>query len=295
MNKELLEEIQQLQANCANKAKKPIKEILKTYKQALDDLQKEIIAIAYKYEVDGVLNISSKQRYNVLKSLEKQLIEQSNQLGSMNVDMATELLTDVYSESYYRTAFIIDKGITANIDFSILRPEMIKAAINTPLDKLTFSDRIWKNQKGLTDRLYSDVRKALVNGKSTEKLARQLKRDYGVTAYEASRLLNTEAARAMSMAQDEIYYNSDAVQQVMWDATLESNTCEVCAALDGQYFPKDKHPYLPRHPICRCCIIPVVDGWQPKRKLENIKSTNTGKKTIIDYTSFENWKKAKGI
>lgn len=295
MNDDLKKEIQQLEKDCTQKSKKPANEILKAYKQALDDIQKEISAIVQKYKVDEVLNISSKQRYSELKSLEDKLVKQANQLGTLNVNKTTDLLTDVYSTSYYQTAYIIDKGISANIDFSILRPEMIEAAINTPIDKQTFSNRIWNNQKALTKRLYNDVRQALVSGKSPEKLARQIKKDYGVTAYQASRLINTEVARAMSMAQDEIYQSSNVVQKVMWDATLEGNTCEICASLDGQYFPKNNHPDNPLHPLCRCCLIPVVSGWQPIRKLENVKNSETGKKTVIDYTTFDKWKASKGI
>jgi SPP1 gp7 family putative phage head morphogenesis protein len=295
MNDELKKDIQQLEKDCTSKAKKPKQELLKAYKKALDDIQNEIAGITQRYEVDGILNISSKQRYSELKSLEDKLVKQANQLGTLNVNKTTELLTDVYSTSYYQTAYIIDKGISANIDFSILRSEMIEAAINTPIDKQTFSDRIWNNQKALTKRLYNDVRQALVSGKSPEKLARQIKKDYGVTAYQASRLINTETARAMSMAQDKIYQNSDVVQKIMWDATLEGNTCEICASLDGQYFPKDNHPDNPKHPLCRCCIIPVVDEWKPTRKLENTKNSETGKKTVIDYTTFDKWKASKGI
>lgn len=295
MNDELKKDILQIEQDCTRKAKKPKQELLKAYKKALDDIQNEIAGIVQRYEVDGVLNISSKQRFSELNSLKEKLVKQANELGTLNVDQTKELLTDIYSTSYYQTAYIIDKGISVNIDFTILRPEMVEAAINTPIDKMTFSDRIWNNQKALTNRLYNDVRKALVSGKSPEKLARQIKKDYGVTAYQASRLINTEVARAMSMAQDEIYQNSDVVQKVMWDATLEGNTCEICTSLDGQYFSKDNHPDVPKHPLCRCCIIPVVDGWKPTQKLQNIKSSETGKKDIIDYSTFDKWKESKGI
>ena len=293
MNKDLQNGIYDIQNNALKSAKTSKKKLLLEYKKALTETQKELAYITKKYELDGVLNISSKQRYSVLKSLEKQLVKQANELGQLNIDKTTDLLKNVYSESWYKTAYLIDRGISINLDFSILRSEMIEAAINTPIDKITFSDRIWKNQKSLTDRLYKDISKALVNGKSTEKLARQIKKDFGVSAYEASRLINTETARAMSMAQNEIYNNSDVVEKVMFDATLEKNTCDICGSLDGQYFSKDNYPQVPQHPNCRCCIIPVVVGWQATRKLENIKDKSTNKKTIIDYSTYDSWKKSK--
>jgi len=289
MNKDLQKEIQQVQKDCRNISKKPLKEVLKAYKISLDNVQNEISVIVDKYNVDGVINISSKQRYSELKSLEKKLTKEITNLGDLNIKKTTDLLSEIYSESYYRTAYVIDKGIDIAIDFSILRPEFIESAINTPIENITYSKRIWKNQKNLINRIYKDVQKALVNGKSPEKLARQIKKDFGVTAYQASRLINTEVARAMSMAQDEIYNNSDVVQKVMWDATLDSLTSAECAELDGEYFPKDNHPTPPKHPNCRCCIIPVVDGWKPTKKLDNTK----GDKKIIDYQNYDSWYKSK--
>lgn len=45
-----------------------------------------------------------------------------------------------------------------------------------------------------------------------------------------------------------------------WIAEFGKNTCEKCAALDGQEFDEDKVPYWP-HPNCRCRVeeISVVD------------------------------------
>ena len=286
---DLQNEIQQVQKDCRNKAKKPLKDVLKAYKKAFDNVQDEIARIVAKYNVDGVINISYKQRYSELKSLENKLTKEINDLGDKSVKTTTDLLTDIYSESYYRTAFVTDKGIDMAIDFSILRPEFIEAAINTPIENIKYSDRIWTNQEKLLNRIYQDVQKSLVNGKSTEKLARQIKKTFDVTAYQASRLINTEVARAMSMAQDEIYNNSDVVGKVMWDATLDSLTSSQCAELDGKYFPKENHPSPPKHPNCRCCIIPVVDGWKPTKKLDNTK----GDKSIIDYQNYDNWYKSK--
>lgn len=285
----LQKEIQQIQKDCRNRAKKPLKEILKAYKTALDNVQDEIAAITARYEVDGVVNISSKQRYSTLKSLEGKLKKEINALGEINVKTTTDLLTDIYSESYYMTAYAIDKGMDVVLDFAILRPEFVEAAVNTSIENIPFSKRIWKNQNDLLNRLYQDIQKALINGKSTEKLARQIKKDFGVTAYQASRLINTEVTRAMAMAQDEIYSNSDVVQKVMWDATLDSLTSQECAELDGEYFPKEKHPSPPNHPNCRCCIIPVVVGWKPTKKLDNTK----GNKHTIDYQNYENWFKSR--
>ena len=98
MNNNLQKEIQQVQKDCRKLTKKPLTDILKAYKQSLDTVQADISAIVSKYNVDGVINISSKQRLSELKALEKRLIKEINGLGDTNVKTTTNLLTDIYSE-----------------------------------------------------------------------------------------------------------------------------------------------------------------------------------------------------
>ena len=77
---------------------------------------------------------------------------------------------------------------------------------------------------------------------------------------------------------------SGVVKEVLWDATLEENTCEDCANFDGQTFDKHDHPDVPFHPNCRCCIIPVVDGWKPTKKIENVRNADGTKVLLIIQT-----------
>ena len=51
-----------------------------------------------------------------------------------------------------------------------------------------------------------------------------------------------------------------AKRKYKWIAEYGKNTCEKCAALDGQEFDEDEVPYWP-HPNCRCKVeeISVID------------------------------------
>lgn len=268
--------------------------ILKSYKQSLEQVRNLIAKIYIKYAIDGVISVSQRQRYTILKQLEKQLIKQGTILGLVDVEHTTKILKEVYQESFYRTAYTIDKGVDIAINFAILKPEMIKAAVNMPIKNAMFSDRIWKNKDLLVNRVRQSVEQALTQGTSIDKLAREIKRDFGSSAYESKRLIHTEVARCQSIAQDEIYKQSGLVKQVMFDATLDQKTSKICQSYDGQIFDiNSNYPKPPLHPNCRSAIIPVVDGWQPTRKRENIKGEDG--KPIIDYTTYSEWKKSRGI
>lgn len=295
MSNDLKKEILTIKTASEKQASKGTIELLKVYKRNLDDVRDQTYRIYVKYTVDGKLNISSQQRYSELVALERQLVTQMQELGDTAVSATTDILHDVYRESYYKTAYTIEKGTQGIQSFAPLKHEFVRAATNAPIEGKTFSSRIWDNTNALANRIKTDVEKAMLQGQSLEKLARQIKADFGSTAYQAQRVISTETAKAVTAAQDEIYRSSGVVQQVMWDATLEENTCDECAENDGEYYPIDDHPDLPAHPNCRCALIPVVEGWEPTQKRENIKDPFTGEKTVIDYTSYSAWRASRGI
>lgn len=296
MSNGLNKEILGIKTDSEKYAVQQSKELLKAYGRNLDDVRQQLADIALKYTVDGKLNVSSQQRYTILKELEKQLIKQATELGEKGIEITTKTLTDVFQESFYKTSYLIGKGVSSSINFSLLKPEFVKAAVNAPIENKTFSSRIWSNTSDLANRVKRDVEKALIQGHSPEKLARQIKKDFGSSAYEAKRVIVTETAKAVSAAQDEIYQSSGVVNQVMWDATLDGDTAEEDAALDGQTWDvNEPHPTPPLHPNCRCCLIPIVPGWKPSSKRENIVDLKTGQKNIIDYSSYDKWKESRNI
>lgn len=279
---------------------KAAKDVLKQYKAVMDSILAEIAQISLKYSENGELKISHAQRLKVLSQLAKTLKEQCAELAEYQDTAVTAAVEKVLDDTYYSTAYAIDKGIKINKSFAILSRELIDTAINLEIDGKTFSTRIWDDCTLLANRVKADVQKAMIQGSSTEKLARQIKKDFGSSAYQAKRLINTEVARAVTTAQDEAYKNCGVVSMVLWSATLEDNTCDVCAGYDGQYFALDNHPALPAHPGCRCAIVPVVQGWQPSQRLDNTKPVATednpdAKKEIVDYSTVNAWKESKGL
>lgn len=296
MSSGLNKEILSIKIDGEKQAISQFKKLLQAYKRNLEDVKQQLADIALKYSVDGKLNVSTQQRYTILKELEKQLIKQAQERGEKGIEITTNTLTDVFQESFYKTAYAIDKGISTAINFSLLKPEFVKAAVNSPIEGKTFSSRIWSNTSDLATRVKRDIEKALIQGHSPEKLARKIKKDFGSSAYQAKRVIVTETAKAVSSAQDEIYKSSGVVNQVIWDATLENNTCDECAALDGNTWDiNESYPSTPLHPSCRCCLIPRVEGWKPSNKRENVIDPNTGQKNIIDYSTYDKWKDSKNI
>lgn len=73
-------------------------------------------------------------------------------------------------------------------------------------------------------------------------------------------IARTEVTRAYNQAIVERWRDEDAIVGWMWDAVMDMRTCEVCSSLHGRFWAKDDSSVMfpPRHPSCRCSILPVT-------------------------------------
>lgn len=264
-------------------AQNKIKKLLKKYKSSQDDLIEEIAAVILKnQDASGFIVLSP----SMVLELKEDIKNNLDGMTKTEREFLDDLLSGAYKEAVTETSKLLGKvGIVAKWD--ILRDEFVQRAINAPISGKTFSSRIWENTNDLANRIYNDVLDCIRTGKRPGEIARNIKNDYGATAYQAKRLVNTELAKVVNDAQLEVYRNSGVVQKVLWSATLEENTCEDCAGMDGKYFDLDKAPRLPYHPNCRCALVPVVDGWKPKTRADNETKKN------IEYMTYSEWAKKK--
>jgi SPP1 gp7 family putative phage head morphogenesis protein len=160
----------------------------------------------------------------------------------------------------------------------------------------------WGKQAGnLQHQLLTTVQGGLVQGKSTQDIAKDIKAfmptadDLSakqVTA-QANALARTAAATVQSEAQKKYYeQNDDIIKGIRWVSTLDSRTTPMCMALDGKtwkYGPKtemepvghdvDFPGYPPIHWNCRSTTVPVLKSWQElsKKELPHLKE-----KTVED-------------
>lgn len=259
---------------------KKLKKLLKKYKVKQDAVNEHIAAIIIQNLNDeGLIILSPEMQFALQNSISVELQE----LAIEEQEFLKKLMDDCYTSAAVKTASVL--GLKGSYD--LVRQEMIDRAINTIIDGKNFSSRVWDNTNDLANRIYNDVLECVRTGKRPNAIAKKIKDDFGSSAYQAKRLVQTELARVVSDAQIDIYKTSGVVKKVMWTATLESNTCDYCADLDGKYFDMDDAPKIPAHPNCRCCYVPVVDGWKAKTRADNET------KTEVNYQTFEEWRNSK--
>lgn len=266
-----------------------MKPIVQAFRRSLDSVRLEIAKLYAKY--GDLSSMSRAERTKELKRLESLMLQQVKNLNIIESTKTKEILKESFSESYYRTFFIVQTGVEAEIPFKVLSDTFVESLVNQKFEGERFSDRIWTNKKLLVSKLNKIIKSGVIQGKSIEKMTKDIKDIFGQSAYVSKRLVRTETARVQSDANMTLYEDSKLVKKVMYDATLDNKTSDICKSKDGKYWDIDdpSKPRIPAHPNCRSCWIPVVTGWKPKTKRDNIT------KEIIPYQTYEEWAKDKGI
>ena len=115
---------------------------------------------------------------------------------------------------------------------------------------------------------------------------------FGVNAFCARRIVRTESAYVANAAQAKAYGEA-GIERYRFVATLDSRTCECCAALDGRVFElanaKPGTNYPPMHPFCRSTTIADFgdDELKGLERLAKDKDGNTVK--VPADMSYEEW------
>ncbi len=167
--------------------------------------------------------------------------------GFDEIDKLTEtLLTNAGVDEFKRQAGILGE--------SVINPEQKAEAIaKSSFQNATFSDRIWMYQDQLRNEIANDLRSGLIQGKNSQEMARKLRKRFGVSMYNASRLARTEMARVQTEAQMQSFERNGYTHYVF---IARESACDHCAPLDGKIFAvKDMRPGVnapPIHPHCFC-------------------------------------------
>lgn len=157
-----------------------------------------------------------------------------------------------------RQAGILGKTIKNNA-------RLVDSVVNASFHNATFSDRIWTNQALLRNRLSGLLQSGMIQGKNPRVLAREIKKEFNASTYNAERLMRTELARVQTEAQKQSFERNGFDQ---YEFIANSSCCSDCQALNGKHFKvKDMMPgenAAPIHPHCRCSVA----AWEDDEEYE---------------------------
>lgn len=223
--------------------------------------QENGIDLIWKKELESA---SAKFHISRLEALEMQIQEQIEELYYNEEKETSEFIIDSYKDTYYKTAYEIQKGNNVGFRVAALDLNIIQNMIARPwtTDEQTFSDRIWKNKRALINTLQTDLTQSIILGEPPDKIIDKISKKFNVSKNKAGTLVMTESAFFSSVSRKECFKNL-GVEKYSIVATLDSRTSEKCRDLDGQVFDmkdyKEGITAPPFHVRCRTTTAPYFE------------------------------------
>lgn len=209
----------------------------------------------------------------------------------------TELLKDVYEDSYYRTAYETQSMQGAYDTFSEVPKTSVEKTISRPWaeDGKDFSERIWDNKMKLLNTLQSEITRTLIAAEGTTLLAGRIANRFNVSFSNARRLAETETAYVQETARMDTWQKLHVAKYELI-ATLDSRTSPICREMDGKVFARaDAKPGVtmpPFHCYCRTTTAPYIEGiTDDEDSTRAARDPETGKTVQVPgKMSYTDWK-----
>ena len=243
----------------------------------------------------NAINSAGAYRYRItrIEELNRDINRRCRELYKTENRHITSALRNVAEDSYYHEIFSIQKGTGLGFSFSKFPRQDVDRILRSNWSGGNYSQRIWKDVSGMTARLKNELLVSMLSGRSGEKTARIFQEQFGVNAFCARRIVRTESAYVANAAQAKAYGEA-GIERYRFVATLDSRTCECCAALDGKVFDLAKAKpgtnYPPMHPFCRSTTIADFgdDELKGLERRARDKDGNTVK--VPAGMTYEQWK-----
>lgn len=233
---------------------------------------------------DYLLNQSIMHKHSVLDQLRT---EMRNAIYDIDIEeTGGKFLEKIFTNSNYKAQYDNNEEAFAKVD---------KEKIQNLLKENwsgggNFSELIWKDREKLVKALDDIVVKGLAAGDNYDKMSDKLAKRMDTSKSNAKRLIMTESAR---MENEGLlsYYQRIGAKQLIFVATLDMKTSEICRAMDGQIIPIEEARIglnvPPLHPYCRSVISPHYEGNEPGDRV--YRDTETGKTKSGRYRTYKEY------
>lgn len=233
---------------------------------------------------DYLLNQSIMHKHSVLDQLRT---EMRNAIYDIDIEeTGGKFLEKIFTNSNYKAQFDNNEEAFAKVD---------KEKIQNLLKENwsgggNFSELIWKDREKLVKALDDIVVKGLAVGDNYDKMSDKLAKRMDTSKSNAKRLIMTESAR---MENEGLlsYYQRIGAKQLIFVATLDMKTSEICRAMDGQIIPIEEARIglnvPPLHPYCRSVISPHYEGNEPGDRV--YRDVETGKTKSGRYRTYKEY------
>lgn len=210
-------------------------------------------------------NASAKYHISRLEGLQMQIQQHLEELYGNQLDGMDKAMRGIYSDSYYQTAYELQKGFSTGFDVQQIDDVRLERMMAKPwaADRLNFSQRLWADKDKLINNLQNELVQGLVRGDAQLKIVQSFAKRMNSSLSNAGRLVATESAYFASLGEKDSMKDL-GVEQYEILATLDRRTSEICRSMDGKVFKMSEFKAgvtaPPLHPWCRSCTVPHIEG-----------------------------------
>jgi len=284
-------------------------DLIPAYRDSLKEVRSKISVLYEKYATDGKLSMAEVSKYNRLANLEKDIAKELKGLGNKQRAATKKVIKDVYEESYYRTAFAVERDAQAKLRFGQLPAKQVEAAVAGPI---VWQDSVQDHLNQIHRQVKRDITAGIVQGKSYPDVAKDISDRLGTGAKRAEKIARTECHRARETGKKESLehaHDQGVMAKKVWVSSLDDRTRESHQELDGQSVPvkdEDGNPGLFVSPVtgaeapapgqfgeakedinCRCAIKGEIEGYESEVR----RSREDG---MIPQTTYPEYAEEKG-
>lgn len=227
-----------------------------------------------------------------------------SEIGAINSETQQEIerrikgdMLDFSDVETSRQSAAISKALDG-INFEVVQPapaQVWAAAMERPFDGILLKNALEGIETGRQRRIDQTIRRDYVMGKTTDEIVRELYgtraaryRDGIMPAYtrkDVANIVRTAVAQVASAAREKLFEeNEDIIRGVQVVGTLDSHTCEICAAYDGMVFDLGVGVgvRIPLHFSCRCTTIPVLKSWKEMGSKVDVSDMPPGTRASVN-------------
>lgn len=273
-----------------NSVNQPLRNIFKLQNLSEEQLLKLIADIMLKCNIeDTKMNISLSNQKQLIKDLDKKINYLIKSECKNETSILTETLLDVAKQSYNISNYLLLLGTDFNINK--ISYKKLKQILDKKIKGKNYDDRIWNNRNIIAKKLKVNIREFLSGNISCNDIEREIRNIFKVDKYLSERLIRNEVARVQNEV-NEVWFEDNEVEYLLYSATLDRRTCSICASDDGKVFESNdsNRPMLPRHVGDRCTYIALPNkDYRPKFRINNET------KIDIEYKDYLEWAKENNL
>ena len=238
-------------------------------------------------------NASARVHIERLEALKMEIKAEIDLLSKTMENNLDKHLRSIYRDTYYRSAYSIQKGLDKFSNIEKLNPELLESLVYKPWtkDNTNWSKRIWGNDSKLVNTLHTNLTQNIITGKPLKDIIDTIEERFNVERNIATRLIMTESAA----------YHSRAKERCMKDlgcekyeviATLDDRTSPICRSMDSKVFDmKDYQVGItapPFHSNCRTVTAPYYDKIDGDINLRASR-TKDDDYELVDVKDYQDW------